>query len=252
MNYKQTYTILLLPAAALGAVVRFFFLSLALDAQGLPMQDHPTVPLLIAVSVLFSLLFLILAQKSPVREKTYGIWGQPRPSVPAIVGGAMVLLGATGELLYSGEATTGNCILCALGVVSGLCLILSHLSRVTGNRKNPPVELFPVVYLVVKLIINFKSWSVDPVILDYFPMLMALIFSLLSLYCAAGFLFDAGQPRKTLCFSSLCVFYSAMAAVDGFLTGNAGIAMTYLGFLLWNLPVIFRLLEGEKGIVDNG
>lgn len=250
MNHKQIYTILLLPSAALAAVVRFFFLSLGLDAQGLPVTNHPTVYLLIAVSVIFPLLYLALAIKCPCREKNFTLWAHPRPSVAAIVGAAMVLLGATGELLYSGEATTGNMILCTLGVVSGLCLILSHLFRVTGNRKNPPTELVPVIYLVVKLIVNFKNWSVDPVILDYFPMLMALIFALLSLYGGVGFLFDEGKPRKTLCFASLCVFFSAMAAVDGFLGGDPGIAMTYLGFLLWNLPVTFRLLEGEKEITE--
>lgn len=251
MNHKQIYTILLLPSAAMAAVARFFFLSLGLDHQGLPITNHPTAYLLIAVSIIFPLGYLALALKCPCREKAFSIWLRPRPSVPAIVGGAMVLLGATGELLFSGAATTGNMILCVLGVVSGLCLILSHLFRVTGNRKNPPTELVPVVYLVVKLILNFKNWSVDPVILDYFPMLMALIFSLLSLYGGAGFLFDEGKPRKTLCYGSLCVFFSAMAAVDGFLAGDPGIAMTYLGFLLWNLPVVFRLLEEEPERTDN-
>lgn len=246
MNHKHIYTILLLPSAALAAVARFFFLSLGLDHQGLPVMNHPTVYLLIAVSIIFPLLYLVLAVKCPCREKTFSLWTRPRPSVAAIVGGAMVLLGATGELLFSGAATTGNMILCTLGVVSGLCLILGHLFRVTGNRKNPPTELVPVVYLVIKLIVNFKNWSVDPVILDYFPMLMALIFALLSLYGGAGFLFDEGRPGKTLCFASLTVFFSAMAAVDGFLGGDPGIVMTYLGFLLWNLPVIARLLDGEK------
>lgn len=247
MNHKHFFPMGLLLSAPLAAAARFLFLTLGLDTQGLPITNHPTALLLVAVSILFPLLYLVLVVKSPCREKAFSVWARPRPALPAIVGGALVLLGAAGELLYSGAATTGNRLLCTLGVVSGLCMILCHLFRVTGNRKNPPTELVPVVYLVIKLIVNFKNWSVDPVILDYFPMLMALIFALLSLYGAAGFLFDEGRPGRTLFFSAVCVFFSAMAAVDGVLGGNPGIIMTYLGLLLWNLPVIFRLLDsGNK------
>ena len=68
MKHKHIYTIALLPSAALGAAARFFFLSLGLDHQGLPITGHPTVYLLVGVSVLFALMYLALALKCPCRE----------------------------------------------------------------------------------------------------------------------------------------------------------------------------------------
>lgn len=242
MNHKRIFLPLLILSAVLGAAARALFLTLGLDHQGLPVSNHPTVYLQVGLCILFALGCLFLSLKSSCRDTGFGLWAQPRVSVPAVVGGALVLLGAMGELLFSGQAVPAGLLLCALGVISGLCLILSHRFRISGNRNNAPTELLPVVYLVIKLIVNFKNWSVDPVILHYFPTLMALIFALLSLYGGVGFLFDAGKPRKTLCYGALCVFFSAMAAVDGLLGENPGITMTYLGLLMWNLPVISRFL----------
>ena len=90
----------------------------------------------------------------------------------------------------------------------------------------------------VKLILNFKGWSTDPIILDYCIMLFALIFVVLGFYYSTGFLFDLGKPRLTLLFTLCACLFSAVAVVDGLLDGSFATILEYLGFIAWLLPVV--------------
>ena len=82
------------------------------------------------------------------------------------------------------------CLALLLGLFSGICLFVTAWMRDHDRATYPPLELVPDVYLVVKLILNFKGWSTDPIILDYCIMLFALIFVVLGFYYSTGFLFD--------------------------------------------------------------
>ena len=110
--------------------------------------------------------------------------------------------------------------------------------RSHGKATYPPLELVPDIYLVVKLILNFKGWSTDPIILDYCIMLFALIFVVLGFYYSTGFLFDLGKPRLTLLFTLCACLFSAVAIVDGILDGSFATILEYLGFIAWLLPVV--------------
>ena len=54
-----------------------------------------------------------------------------------------------------------------LGLLAGICLMIAAYMRSHSRPTAPPLELLPELYLVIQLILNFKHWSTDPIILDY-------------------------------------------------------------------------------------
>lgn len=229
--------------AAAGAAVRCWGLVAAIDELGLPVMSFP-IYLYIALSALFLLVGLGLAIRSPGRSGNhihlrYG----PRSAICAVAAAVLILLGTLvefGEALVS-SPTFADPILCLLGLAGGICCLVTARLRIRESGRHPAPELLPVVYLIVKLMLNFKRWSTDPIILDYCVVLFALIFALLAFYHGAGFCLDLGKPRKTLFYAMAAVFFCAGGIADGLMDRKFSTAILCCGYLLWQLPVIWAM-----------
>ncbi len=235
---------LTLAFAVLAASLRLWSLLTAIDSQGLPIMALP-VYLLVAAAALFLLLALALAHTSPGRSSRFqALQYDTGGFVCGMIAAALILLGVLadfGEALVSGPGFSDP-IMCLLGLLGSICCFLAVRSRSRGSRCHPAVELLPILYLLIKLILNFKHWSTDPIILDYCFVLFALIFVLLAFYHGAGFVFHQGKPRRTLFYAMAAVFFCAAAIFDGLMDFSLATAVSYGGFLLWQLPVIWSLL----------
>ena len=130
--------------------------------------------------------------------------------------------------------------LALLGLVGSICLFVTAYSRRQGVPK-PAAEVMPVIYLLVRLLLNFRKWSTDPIILDYGFMLFASIFLLLALFRGAGFVFDQGKARRTLFCAMGAVFFCGAALMDGLVTGKLSSTLICAGGMLWQLPVLWLL-----------
>lgn len=231
--------------ALLAAGLRLWNLFVAVDEQGLPIMHLSTV-LLIAAAALFLLLALALSFRSPGRSGNcqvflYGSGG----FLCSLIAAILILLGSCaefGEALLAGPGISAP-IMCLLGLLGGICCCLTAWFRRRPSPRYPAVELAPILYLLIKLILNFKGWSTDPIIMDYCVILFALIFTLLAFYYGAGFVFNLGKPRRTLFCAMGAVFFCAAAIMDGIMDLSPSTVITYGGFLLWQLPVIWDLLE---------
>lgn len=230
--------------AVVAAGLRLWSLLTAVDSRGLPVL-HLSIYLLIAAAAVFLLSALVFSRRSPCRSGRhavldYGTGGSLCGTVAAV----LILLGSCAEFaeaLVAGPGISAP-IMCLLGLLGGICCILTARFRRSGLRRHPGVELVPIVYLLIKLVLNFRHWSIDPIILDYCFVLFALIFSLLAFYRGAGFVFDQGRPRKTLFYAMAAVFFCAAAMMDGIVDLSPSTVITYGGLLLWQLPVIWDLL----------
>ena len=238
---RNTLSLILLPLAALaGCGIRYWNLTAGIDAQGLPISHHSSAFALAGWGILCFLLFTVLSATSQGRSgKGSVLYTHGALSILSYFGAVMVLLAAVFDFaaaLVSGPGISAP-IMCLLGLFSGICLFVTAWMRSHGKATYPPLELVPDIYLVVKLILNFKGWSTDPIILDYCIMLFALIFVVLGFYYSTGFLFDLGKPRLTLLFTLCACLFSAVAIVDGALDGSFAAIVEYLGFIAWLLPV---------------
>lgn len=240
MKHKHLHILLLVLGTVIAVLTRIWNLSAAVDEMGLFISGHPATTALAAVGILFVLAFLASALRSPGRGEDHRVMtysaGQ---AATALVAGAFLLAGSLMNLLRG--LTMENLIIAILGIAAAICMMLLYRPRKEG-RQTPGMELVPVIFLLVKLILNFKYWSTDPLILDYCVMLFALIFTLLAFYGIAGFAFDRGKPRRTLCYASCGILFAAMAVADGILSSDPGTALTYGGFVLWLVPAALCLL----------
>jgi hypothetical protein len=245
---KRTPLILTLVLALIGSGLRLWSLISATDQLGLPI-GHPANYLLVGFSLVALLLFAWMAYRSPGRSGSYRVFaatGFPLWMLSAV----LILVGAMVEFaqdLVAGPSILSPIILLG-GLAGGFCAMGTAYFRRKGETHYPVTELFPVVYLILKLMCNFKSWSIDPIILDYCIPLFALIFTLLAFHRGAGFVFDQGKPRSALFYAMAAVYFCAAAVVDGIMDQNAATVVTYFGFLLWQLPVILQLLVPAKAV----
>lgn len=244
MNRRFTAPYYLTLVFALGAAgLRLWNLTAAIDDRGLPVM-HLSLVLLLALGGVFLLTGLLCALRSPGRSGRYQVLRYGTGGyATGLVASGLILVGACVEFaqaLVDGPGITDP-IMLLLGLLGGICCFLTTRQRRQG-RPCPPAELMTLVYLLIKLIFNFKGWSTDPIILDYCFILFALIFSLLAFYYGTGFVFDQGKPRRTLLCAMCAVFFCAGAMTDGFVDLSFSTVITYGGFLLWQLPVIWGLL----------
>lgn len=249
MKHRLLPIILCLVAALGGGLLRFWNLTAAVDAAGVPIS-HPSNYMLAAAALAALLVFWLCSR--PLSRSDAGheaIACASGGCVLLMAAGALMLVGSALELLerlYAGIATPSPAIMCLLGAISSLCCLVFASARRQGKPGHPLFSLFPVLYLILKLIIHFKSWSVDPIILDYCVALFALIFTLLAFHRTAGFALGEGRPHTALFFSMAAVFFCAGAMVDGLMDRSAAALVTYLGFLLWQLPLIWALSRKSK------
>ena len=239
MNRRSSCLILLLLSVVVGCALRLWNLTAGVDAMGLPLANHISTPLMAGWCILSLIVFAIFARHTGGAGNTSSVL-QPASGVLSYLGGGLILLSAVLEFasaLMTG-ATMSAPILCLMGVLSGICLLIVCYLRHQEKTVAPPLELIPEVYLVVKLVLNFKSWSTDPIILDYCVLLFAMIFVLLGFYHSTGFLFSQGKPRMTLFVCLGACLFSVMAALDGIMDRSPSAVSEYLGFIFWLLPVI--------------
>ncbi len=235
---------LALAGIPVAAVLRVWSLNAAVDALGLPVM-HRSIYALLAAAAVYLLLALLCAIRTPCRSGRARVFRYGKSGwLCAVVSSAMILLGAVAEFWESLVSRPGFSapIMFLLGLLGGFCAFATAVLRRGPGKRSPAPEMVPVVYLLIKTMLNFKRWSTDPVILDYCVQLFALIFTMLAFFRGAGFVLNQGKPRRALFDCMAAVFFCAAAMMDGIHTLSLSAIITYGGFLLWQLPVIWDLL----------
>ena len=77
---------------------------------------------------------------------------------------ALVLAGSVMTLLTQPYGI--QLILGFFGIAAALCFAATAVLRFRGTVPSAGLHMVPCIYLVVKLILDFKRWSVDPAVLD--------------------------------------------------------------------------------------
>ena len=142
--------------------------------------------------------------------------------------GLVLLAGLAGYVLRQRELSSGfdetglnvpsqdaRLLVALLGIAAGACQLANDALYYQGKPPQPYAELVPVVYLICLLIYHFRSWSIDPVVLDYCFRLFALIGTLAGVFALGGYAFDRGRRGSVCLFCALGAYFCILSLADG-------------------------------------
>ena len=197
---------------ALGLALRLWLQSTA-DSKGFLPSGHPALVLLMLVSAA-ALVLVFLLTRPLIEAAKY------RFNFPASQPGALgILAGGIGigavcllELLLG---TQGVDTLCAVfGIASALALFLAARFRKEGLQPIPLLYALVSVFFMLRLICYYRTYSADPVLVDYCFQLLALVCLMLASYQRAAFCANIGS-RRAFTFFSLFALYCCCLSLTG-------------------------------------
>lgn len=125
-----------------------------------------------------------------------------------------------------------SAMLAPLGIVSAVCIGAFAVLSLRGKRPSPLLYMIASVYLVVRLIVCFQEWNIDPSVHDYAFRLLAAICCMLAAFQLAGYSFDRGKRRMTLFWALNAVVFCSISAADTLIGGVTHEALINFGLLL--------------------
>jgi len=141
-------------------------------------------------------------------------------------------------------------LVAAGGMITAICWVVVALDRYRGRTLPALLFMIPTLFYAIRLILDFRNWSRDPMILDYCFDLLVLICIMCATFHLGGFCFDKGGRRLSVFYCCCGIVFGAAAIAGGRLRELAmtGGAMLWLAGNLWVLlrPGRKRQEEAEK------
>lgn len=215
--------------AAVGAVLRKAELACGFEEEtGLAIPGVPVTIALVVISVAFAGALIALNAKlysGMSAPAAYEAAFRPRTVVPlalSVLMAATMLLG--GYMTYREQALTGAwavasgalAILAALAGIGALALALRARGGKTekNGAESCIATLAVTVFICFFIIMTYKERAADPVLQDYMYNFLGLCSAALASYYIAGFAYERANPKRTLYFCQIGVYFCAIGAVD--------------------------------------
>ncbi len=231
---RRPYMLILMTViiGIMAGLMRTFELRLAWEpALGLMKSYHPSSISLLVFSVAFTVLALIVSRSAPPfkgkrvaapRQIPIYLTVDTLAALALIFSGVMDIYSNREDVqaLITGEGvpamgTASMLIFAVLSLFAGISVILIARAASKGvlGRAYGFYMTVPVFWACYWLILDFSKHAVNPVPLSYLYEMLGIIFTLLSLYAAAGFFFNLPRMRQTLVYSILGGFFSLITVL---------------------------------------
>ncbi|MDO4845735.1 MAG: hypothetical protein Q3977_03895 [Oscillospiraceae bacterium] len=223
-----------------GFVLRRLQLSGGFDANGLPLPGSGILlGVYSAIVAALAVWYCLHLAERPAYTEAFR-FAMPTAAV-SVAGAGLIFAGCVTAFLAGGYGMTLEKIAALLGALAAVCLVASQASQRREAAPSPLVGMLPVVFYIVRLVGDFKNWSTDPIILDYWVKLFAMLAILLAAYYLAGFCFDRGKRRASALFCLLAVYFSGLCLADG----GVDISLIVGGSMLWQGASAWQLLRPD-------
>lgn len=233
--------------AVLLTVFRVIVLQTAIDKEGLLPRGNISLPvtvLLCALSFAGLCLLALRLNGRPGRESLFsvqGIW-LPLKLIGAglLLAGSVLLLAGLDKLSF-GSADT---LVPAAGLVSALLMGWTALREKRGAWFFW-VRLIPSLFTGAALIVRFRTWSYDPMIIHIVPELLAWTCCMVAMMLLTGFSLNVGHRRSGVLFGLSAGVFTCMTVPDYFLSDRLTLPdlLTVLGVALWCVVAALELLR---------
>ena len=232
--------VLTIMAAVVTYILRHVQLERSLDLSGKIMAGAgkgPLTWLCIAFAVLAAVYCILLQKRQMISV------GGSSSVIVTLVAAFLMTLG-------SAVRWNVNAVLALGGFVAAVCWVAVALVRRQGTTPSAALFMLPALFYAVELIIEFRGWSRDPLIMDYCFDLFALICVMCATFHLGGFSFQKGKRKLTVFYCICGVMFGAIAAAgyaDGAAKETAQLAGLFIqaGNILWLLVNLWLLMEEE-------
>jgi hypothetical protein len=249
MKYRKSALLLrwiALLFAILLAVLRVAVLKTAFDENGLLPIGSKVLPLtVLACAVCFGILWFLSSRLNgfPGRENFFSVQGVWLPmkllSAGLLLAGSVLALRELKEFAFNGDTV----IPCA-GILSALLLGWTSLRERRG-RAFFWVRLIPLLFTGAALVLRFRAWSHDPLVIHIVPALLAWTCCMMEMMLLTGFSLNVGHRRSGILFGLGAGMYACMTVPDYFLTERMALSdlLALLGVALWCVIAALELMR---------
>ncbi len=224
--------------AAAGFLLRRWQLGSAYDEAGLMVSGQASTWVLGIACALLTVFLIGICRRLEPRCTYLESFSSGKPEMAVSLTAAALLLAGNALALSAAPRGAGLAV-SFFGILSALCMAATAVQRFRGVVPSAVLHIAPCLYLVIKLIVDFKRWSVDPAVLDYCYELFAAIAAMCAVYHLGGFCFDKGRRRISAFWCMACLVFSAVSLADGGL--SHGLLIGGLG--LWAAVNGWQLFE---------
>ncbi len=204
------FPLLPLTAGVFGILFRFWLLSTGVDEKGLLVRSHPG-HILIWLLVALTLVLVALACRNAAPKCQ-----DPFPA--SYLGAAGCVIAALG--IFISDLTEMNQD--PLSIASGVLGFLAALGcmhtgwcRLWGKQGSIWCQGIITVYFMVHLVFQYRQWSAEPQLQNYFFPLLASIFLMLWCYHRAMLDQKHQNRRSYLFFGQSALFFSCISVTTG-------------------------------------
>lgn len=209
---KKILIALSIPAAIGGFVLRRLQLANSFDNAGLLARNDGISIALYCLCALAVVLIALLCLREPKREVPV-ITGKMKVRGVLVVLAALGLLGAHMPPDFGGDAIA--CIALVLAFAAACAMAIEGVFHMQGQTGALLGGCVLPVYLALSLIVDYRAWSQDPMVVDYSFKLLFLVAAMLSSYHLAGFRVGKGKRRTTLFYTACALIFAGPVLADG-------------------------------------
>lgn len=226
---------IILAAGAIGLLLRIWLLGTGTDERGFLVSGHPAEVLLWVLSAAVIALLLYCTRRLLEAPKYQFNFPQSlAAAIGCMLGALGIAITSLSEMLL--HADTLTVIAAILGLLSAGALVFMGHCRYKGLRSNVLCHATVSLYLMIRLISQYRHWSSDPQLQDYCFQLLATVCLMLAAYHRATFDANIGKRRPHAIFHLAAVYFCCLS-----LAGSDNIAF-YLGTGAWMMTDLCSLI----------
>lgn len=234
--------------AALLVLLRVLILNYAFDEKGLLPRGSSVLFLsVLAAAGVFAVLGLLCRRLNRLPGREDCLSGGAAQRLLLAAAALLVFLGALLELTEGGpEPGKAELAIRWAGMLSGLLLLAVALVPQRG-RGFFWARFLPALYTGAALILRFRDWSHDPLVIHVAPVLLAWTCFMVEMMLLSGFPLGAGHRRSAVLFGLAAGVFTCMTLPDYVLGDRAGLSelLSFLGLGLWCAVSAFALLRSR-------
>ena len=200
----------LVPAAGLvGLALRAMLYRTALGSDGLLQRNHPLALILWGLTAAVMVTLWLISRKIQGPEQYQDCY---RTSIPGALGCLAAAIGIFLTVLNYSPTSDRLTFLCTiLGYASAGVLLVLGFCRFSGFIPNFPLPTVLCLYLCLRMILQYQSWSADPQMQNYCFQLLGNVCLMLAAYHHSAFHVEMGNHKQLWFFSLAGVYFCALS-----------------------------------------